>query len=129
MAAGVSLPFSQRDVRIRGHAIECRINAENPSEDFRPSCGRIELLHIPGGPWVRFDSALYQGYQMPPFYDSMVGKLIVYAATRAEAIRKMRAALCEMVIEGIDHTGEFHQDLLGEEASVWHYTHPFLEER
>jgi len=130
VAAGVSLPFSQRDVRIRGHAIECRINAENPSEDFRPSCGRIELLHIPGGPWVRFDSALYQGYQMPPFYDSMVGKLIVYAATRAEAIRKMRAALCEMVIEGIDHTGEFHQDLLGEEAFLdGHYTTSFLEER
>ena len=116
VAAGVPLPFSQMDVRLTGHAIECRINAENPNEEFRPCCGRIELLHIPGGPWVRFDTALYQGYQMPPYYDSMVGKLIVHAATRAEAIRKMRAALCEMVIEGIDHTSGLHQDLIGEDA-------------
>jgi acetyl-CoA carboxylase, biotin carboxylase subunit len=130
VAAGVPLPFSQSDVRIRGHAIECRINAENPSENFRPCCGKIELLHIPGGPWVRFDTALYQGYQMPPYYDSMVGKLIVYAATRAEAIRKMGAALCEMVIEGIDHTGELQQDLIGEEAFAdGSYTTSFLEAR
>lgn len=130
VAAGVPLPFSQSDVRIRGHAIECRINAENPAENFRPSCGKIELLHIPGGPWVRFDTALYQGYQMPPYYDSMVGKLIVHAATRAEAIRKMRAALSEMVIEGIDHTGELHQDLIGEEAFAdGTYTTSFLEAR
>ncbi len=130
VASGVPLPFSQSDVRIRGHAIECRINAENPAENFRPSCGKIELLHIPGGPWVRFDTALYQGYQMPPFYDSMVGKLIVYAATRAEAIRKMRAALSEMVIEGIDHTGELQQDLICEEAFAdGSYTTSFLEAR
>ena len=130
VAAGVPLPFSQSDVRIRGHAIECRINAENPAENFRPSCGKIELLHIPGGPWVRFDTALYQGYQMPPFYDSMVGKLIVFAATRAEAIRKMRAALSEMVIEGIDHTGELQQDLIGEDAFAdGSYTTSFLEAR
>lgn len=130
VAAGVPLPFSQSDVRIRGHAIECRINAENPAENFRPSCGRIELLHIPGGPWVRFDTALYQGYQMPPYYDSMVGKLIVHAATRAEAIRKMRAALSEMVIEGIEHTGELHQDLIGEAAFAdGTYTTSFLEAR
>ena len=130
VAAGVPLPFSQSDVRIRGHAIECRINAENPSENIRPSCGKIELLHIPGGPWVRFDTALYQGYQMPPYYDSMIGKLIVYAATRQEAIRKMRAALCEMVIEGVDHTGELQQDLVGEEAFLdGSYTTSFLEAR
>ena len=130
VAAGVPLPFSQSDVRIRGHAIECRINAENPAENFRPSCGKIELLHIPGGPWVRFDTALYQGYQMPPFYDSMIGKLIVFAATRAEAIRKMRAALSEMVIEGIEHTGELQQDLIGEEAFAdGSYTTSFLEAR
>ncbi len=130
VAAGVPLSFSQSDVRLRGHAIECRINAENPAENFRPSCGKIELLHIPGGPWVRFDTALYQGYQMPPFYDSMVGKLIVFAATRAEAIRKMRAALCEMVIEGIDHTGELQQDLICESAFLdGSYTTSFLEER
>ena len=130
VAAGVPLSFSQSDVRIRGHAIECRINAENPLENFRPCCGKIELLHIPGGPWVRFDTALYQGYQMPPFYDSMIGKLIVYAPTRAEAIRKMRAALCEMVIEGIDHTGELQQDLITESAFLdGSYTTSFLEER
>jgi len=130
VAAGVPLPFSQSDVRIRGHAIECRINAENPAEGFRPCCGKIELLHIPGGPWVRFDTALYQGYQMPPYYDSMIGKLIVHAATRAEAIRKMRAALSEMVIEGIEHTGELHQDLIGEEAFAdGSYTTSFLEAR
>ena len=130
IAAGVPMSFSQSDVRIRGHAIECRINAENPAENFRPCCGRIELLHIPGGPWVRFDTALYQGYQMPPYYDSMVGKLIVHAATRAEAVRKMRAALCEMVIEGIDHTGELQQDLIGEDAFLdGSYTTSFLEER
>ncbi len=130
VAAGVPLSFSQSDVRIRGHAIECRINAENPAENFRPCCGKIGLLHIPGGPWVRFDTALYQGYQMPPYYDSMVGKLIVYAATRQEAIRKMRAALCEMVIEGIDHTGELQQDLIGEDAFLdGSYTTSFLEAR
>ena len=73
-----------------GHAIECRINAENPQNNFAPSCGQIKLLHIPGGPWVRFDTALYQGYQIPPYYDSMIGKLIVYAATRAEASARCR---------------------------------------
>ena len=94
VAAGAPLDFTQNDILIRGHAIECRINAENPQNGFRPSCGQISLLHIPGGPWVRFDTALYQGYVIPPFYDSMVGKLIVYANTREEAIRKMQAALC-----------------------------------
>ena len=78
--------------------IECRINAEDPSHNFRPSSGRINLLHVPGGPWVRFDTALYQDYFVPPFYDSMIGKLIVHARTRQEAIRKMQAALCEMAV-------------------------------
>ncbi len=115
-AAGVELPFAQGDIQVSGHAIECRINAENPNLGFRPSCGKISLLHVPGGPWVRFDTALYQGYAIPPYYDSMVGKLIVHAKTRAEAIRKMQAALCEMVIEGIDHTGEFQAELIAEKA-------------
>jgi acetyl-CoA carboxylase biotin carboxylase subunit len=115
-AAQVALPFGQEDIAVAGHAIECRINAENPSENYRPSCGRVTLLHIPGGPWVRFDTALYQGYYVPPFYDSMIGKLIVHAPTRAEAIRKMRAALCEMVIEGIEHNAQAQADLLGEAA-------------
>ena len=116
VAAGMELPFSQADITVRGHAIECRINAEDPQNAFRPSCGQVTLLHIPGGPWVRFDTALYQGYFVPPYYDSMVGKLIVYAPTRQEAIRKMQAALCETVIEGIEHTGCFHADLINEAA-------------
>lgn len=118
VAAGVHLPFSQEDIHLSGHAIECRINAENASENFRPCCGKIDLLHVPGGPWVRFDSAIYQGYSIPPFYDSMIGKLIVHASTREEAIRKMKAALCELVIEGITHNCEFQMDLLAEDEFV-----------
>jgi acetyl-CoA carboxylase biotin carboxylase subunit len=116
VAAGMELPFTQADITVQGHAIECRINAEDPQTSFRPSCGHVSLLHIPGGPWVRFDTALYQGYFVPPFYDSMVGKLIVHAPTRQEAIRKMQAALCETVIEGIEHTGLFQADLISEPA-------------
>ncbi|MEG0146651.1 MAG: acetyl-CoA carboxylase biotin carboxylase subunit, partial [Clostridia bacterium] len=96
----------------------CRINAENPAADFRPSCGKVSLLHVPGGPWVRFDTALYQDYEVPPYYDSMIGKLIVHASTRPEALCKMRAALCEMVIEGIDHTGQMQADLIEMPAFV-----------
>ena len=112
IAAGLSLDFSQEEVQLLGHAIECRINAENPLRNFLPSCGRISLLHIPGGPMVRFDTALYQDYVVPPYYDSMIGKLIVGAKTREEAVRKMQAALCELVIEGVEHTGEMHMELL-----------------
>ncbi|MEG2388163.1 MAG: acetyl-CoA carboxylase biotin carboxylase subunit [Clostridia bacterium] len=118
VAAGIALPFAQSDIRSRGHAIECRINAENPAADFRPSCGKVSLLHVPGGPWVRFDTALYQDYEVPPYYDSMIGKLIVHASTRPEALCKMRAALCEMVIEGIDHTGQMQADLIEMPAFV-----------
>ena len=130
VAAGIELPFTQQDIHLRGHAIECRINAENPQDHFKPSCGRIALLHIPGGPWVRFDTALYQDYVVPPFYDSMIGKLIVHAPTRPEAIRKMRAALCEMVIEGVEHTGWMQADLTGEPAfEDGSYTTSFLNGR
>ncbi|HIS02683.1 MAG TPA: acetyl-CoA carboxylase biotin carboxylase subunit [Candidatus Pullichristensenella avicola] len=114
VAAGMELPFRQDDIQISGHAIECRINAENPAENFRPCAGKVTLLHVPGGPWVRFDTALYQDYTIPPFYDSMIAKLIVHAPTRAEAIRKMQAALCEMVIEGVEHTGWMQADLISE---------------
>ncbi|MCD8145024.1 MAG: acetyl-CoA carboxylase biotin carboxylase subunit [Oscillospiraceae bacterium] len=93
IAAGVPLDFSKEDVTLKGAAIECRINANG--------CGQVEFLHVPGGPWVRFDSALYQGYDITPYYDSMVGKLIVGAGTRAEAIRKMQSALCELVVYGV----------------------------
>lgn len=130
VASGMPLDFSQRDIVLQGHAIECRINAENPELNFRPSCGRITLLHIPGGPWVRFDTALYQDYFVPPFYDSMIGKLIVYAKTREEAIRKMKAALCELVIEGIDHNSELQIDLLSEPRFMdGTYTTDFLEQK
>ena len=112
IAAGQPLGFEQKDVHLDGHAIECRINAEDPEHDFRPSCGRVTLLHVPGGPWVRFDTALYQDYFVPPYYDSMVGKLVVYAKTREEAIRKLQAALCELVIEGISHNSGLHMELL-----------------
>ncbi|MCX7615745.1 MAG: ATP-grasp domain-containing protein, partial [Clostridiales bacterium] len=115
IAANMPLDFTQEDVVIRGHAIECRINAENPEKDFRPGCGKVTLLHIPSGPWVRFDSALYQDYTVPPFYDSLIGKLIVHAKTREEAIRKMRSSLCELVIEGIDHNCEYQIKILSNE--------------
>ena len=114
IAAGLPLSFEQADISLKGNAIECRINSENPSLNFRPSSGRVTLLHIPGGPWVRFDTALYQDYVVPPFYDSLIGKLIVHAPTREEAIRKMQAALCELVIEGIDHNGELQMDILAD---------------
>ncbi len=111
-AAGAALPFKQADIVHQGHAIECRIVAENPTLGFRPSCGTITHLHVPGGPWVRFDSHIYRNYQVPPYYDSMLGKLIVHAATREEALRKMRSALCELVITGVDHNSEFLMELL-----------------
>jgi len=116
VATGHPLGFSQEDITVSGSAIECRINAENPAQGFRPSCGRVTLLHIPGGPWVRFDTALYQDYVVPPYYDSMIGKLIVYAKTREEAIRKMQAALCELVIDGVDHNSELLSDILSSQA-------------
>ena len=108
----MKLSFTQEEIQVKGHAIECRINAEDPYQNFKPSCGKIEMLHIPGGPWVRFDTAIYQGYEIPPFYDSMIGKLIVYDKTREEAIRKMKAALCELIIEGVIHNASFQADIL-----------------
>ena len=130
VAAGMELPFRQDDIQLSGHAIECRINAENPAENFRPCAGKVTLLHVPGGPWVRFDTALYQDYMVPPFYDSLIGKLIVHAPTREEAIRKMQAALCELVVEGVDHNAELHMDILSTPAfkSGDYYTN-FMELR
>lgn len=130
IASNQPLSFTQQDVKIDGNAIECRINAENPAQNYRPSCGKISLLHIPGGPWVRFDTALYQDYVVPPFYDAMIGKLIVFAKTREEAIRKMKAALCELVIEGIDHNSELHMDILSDKEFVSaDYFTDFMEKR
>jgi acetyl-CoA carboxylase biotin carboxylase subunit len=102
-AAGRDLPFSQKDVKFHGHSIECRINAENPAT-FRPSPGKILSYHPPGGLGVRVDSAVYQGYTIPPFYDSLVGKLIVHGKTRNECIARLKRALDEFVIDGIDTT-------------------------
>lgn len=130
IAAGYPLSFTQKDIRLSGSAIECRINAENPALNFKPSCGTVSLLHVPGGPWVRFDTALYQDYEIPPFYDSMIGKLIVYAKTREEAIRKMQAALCELVIEGIDHNSSLQMDVLSdEEFKSGNYFTDFMAKR
>ena len=130
VAAGLPLDFEQKDIIIQGHAIECRINAENPMEGFRPSCGRVTLFHIPGGPWVRFDTALYQDYFVPPYYDSMIGKLIVHAKTREEAIRKMQAALCELVVEGVEHNSELQLEILSDgKFRDGTYTTDFLDSR
>lgn len=112
IAAGLPLTFGQKDVTPSGSAIECRINAEDPERNFRPSSGKVSLLHIPGGPWVRFDTALFPEYVVPPFYDSLIGKLVVHAQTREEAIRKMQAALCELVISGVDHNADMHRRIL-----------------
>jgi len=111
IAAGEKLAIRQRDVEIRGHAIECRINAEDPFR-FTPSPGKITSYHPPGGPGIRVDSHVYQGYTVPPHYDSMVGKVIAYGATRDQAIRRMRVALSEMVVQGIQTNIPLHQDLL-----------------
>lgn len=127
IASGIKLTVKQKDIEFKGHAIECRINAESHYQNFRPSCGKIEMLHVPGGPWVRFDTAVYQNYVIPPFYDSMIGKLIVYAKTRDEAIRKMKAALCELIIEGIEHNAEFLLEILSrKEFEDSTYTTDFL---
>jgi len=127
VASNIPLGFKQEDIRLSGHAIECRINAED--KNFRPSAGRITMLHVPGGPLVRFDSAIYNGYSIPPFYDSMVGKLIVASrSSRNGAIRKMKAALCELVIEGIEHNTELQMEIMGhDEFADGKYTTASLE--
>lgn len=112
IAQGEKLPFTQEDIKLSGHAIECRINAENPDLDFRPSPGKINSIYTPGGPGVRIDSAVYQGYTIPPYYDSMIAKLIVHAPTRDEAIMKMRCALAEFIVDGIDTNIDFQLRLL-----------------
>ena len=100
------------------HSIECRINAEDPEHDFRPTPGEITSLHFPGGKGIRVDSHVYQGYKVPPFYDSMIAKLITFASTREEAIAKMRRALDEMVIEGIKTTIPFHRWMMDNEDFI-----------
>jgi acetyl-CoA carboxylase biotin carboxylase subunit len=118
VAAGESLPWSQTDIVQRGAAIECRINAENPRRNFQPSPGRIAQLIAPGGFGVRFDSHAHSGYVVPPYYDSMIGKLIVHQPTRADAIACMQRALAELHVDGIETTIPIHQDILSHSAFV-----------
>jgi len=111
VAAGEKLPFRQKDVNFRGHAIECRINAEHPFK-FTPSPGRITSWHVPGGPGIRVDSHVYHGYFVPPYYDSLIAKVIAYGDTREQAIARMRIALSEMIVEGIQTNLPLHQELM-----------------
>ena len=110
IADGQKLSIDQSDVKIQGHAIECRINAEDP-KSFMPSPGLINLYHAPGGPGVRMDSHIYSGYKVPPFYDSMIGKLVTHGADRDAAIARMKNALTEIVIEGIKTNVPLHQEI------------------
>jgi acetyl-CoA carboxylase biotin carboxylase subunit len=113
IAAGEPLGYTQDDITITGHAVECRINAENPAT-FLPSPGMIEQYHAPGGPGIRMDSHIYNGYTVPPYYDSMVGKLIASGASREIAIARMHGALGEIVIDGIETNIPLHQDLMND---------------
>ena len=103
-------------MRLTGHAIEARINAEDPANNFRPSPGAVTDYRAPGGPGTRFDTLLYQGYQISPFYDSLLGKLIVWDETRDGALLRMRRALAELIVEGVATTAPLHQDLAEDEA-------------
>lgn len=118
VAADQPLSFQQEDIKLNGHAIECRINAENPKEDFRPCPGEVHGINLPGGFGVRVDSALYQGYKIPSTYDSMIAKLIVHGNTRAEAIDRMCRALEEMIVQGIDTNIDLHYMILQNEEFV-----------
>ncbi len=117
VAQGHPLP-RQEDIQFSGHAIECRINAEDPSRSFMPSPGRITALNIPGGPGIRVDTHVYQGYSIPPYYDSLIAKLIAHGRDREEAIARMRRALDEFVVEGVKTTIPFHKSVLETEAFI-----------
>ena len=133
VAAGEKLPFTQRQVQIHGHAIECRVNAEDPYK-FIPSPGRITMWHAPGGPGVRVDSHAYTNYYVPPNYDSMIGKIIVHGDTREQALARMRTALSETVIEGINTNVALHRELMVDAKFVAggtniHYLEEWLSQR
>jgi acetyl-CoA carboxylase biotin carboxylase subunit len=116
VAAGDKLPWKQDEIRLDGHALECRINAERPDQNFQPSPGLVKYFHAPGGPGIRVDSHLYSGYRVPPTYDSMVAKIIAWGRDRNESIARMRRALEETVVEGIDTTLPFHLRILDDEG-------------
>ncbi|HET9208292.1 MAG TPA: acetyl-CoA carboxylase biotin carboxylase subunit, partial [Burkholderiaceae bacterium] len=133
IAAGEKLPFTQRQIQMRGHAIECRINAEDPYK-FTPSPGRITVWHPPGGPGVRVDSHAYANYVVPPNYDSMIGKIIVPGDTREQALARMRVALSETVVEGINTNVPLHRELMAdakfiEGGTTIHYLEHWLSQR
>lgn len=115
IAAGEKLSFTQRDIVLHGHAIECRINAEDPFT-FVPSPGKVTAWHLPGGPGIRIDTHVYAGYDVPPYYDSMIGKIIAHGDTREQAIARMRIALSEMAVEGIKTNTKLHRELLADEG-------------
>ena len=112
IAAGEPLRFKQKDIKISGHAIECRLNAEDPSRNFMPCPGKIEYLHLPGGNGIRIDSAIFSGYVIPPYYDSMIAKIIVFAKDRASAIAKMRSALGEVNVDGIVTNLDYQYEII-----------------
>jgi acetyl-CoA carboxylase biotin carboxylase subunit len=129
VAAGYRLRYRQKDIQLRGHAIECRINAEHPTT-FVPSPGRITRFHVPGGPGIRVDSHVYADYVVPPYYDSLIAKVIAHGDTREQAFARMRTALSEMVVEGINTNLSLHQELLNDAAFITGATSiHFLEER
>jgi acetyl-CoA carboxylase biotin carboxylase subunit len=129
IAAGEKLSFRQKDIQFKGHAIECRINAEHPYK-FTPSPGRITVWHPPGGPGIRVDSHVYANYFVPPHYDSMIGKIIAYGDTREQAMARMRTALSEMAVEGIETNTALHRELLQDAAFMRGGTSiHYLEER
>ena len=128
IAAGLPLSRTQEEVVLNGHAIECRINAEDPSNDFRPCPGKIDFVHLPGGCGVRVDTGLYTGYTLPPYYDSLMAKLIVHAPTRLDAIRRMRRALEELIIEGpANNTDLLHQIMHHPDFIRGNYNTGYLE--
>ena len=118
IASGEPLAYTQEEIHLSGHAIECRINAENPKKNFRPSPGKIHDIYLPGGKGVRIDSAIYSGYEVPPYYDSMIAKIIVHARNRQEAVAKMQSALGEIIIEGIDTNVDYQYELIGHPGFV-----------
>ncbi|GAF78640.1 unnamed protein product, partial [marine sediment metagenome] len=128
IAAGMKLSFTQEDIKITGSSLECRINAEDPEDDFRPSPGKISALYIPGGPGVRVDTHIYAGYVVPPFYDSMIAKLITHGRTRQDAINTMLRALGEFLVEPISTTVDFHKKVLSDsDFQKGNYSTQFIE--
>jgi acetyl-CoA carboxylase biotin carboxylase subunit len=129
VAAGNKISFKQSDIHINGHSIECRINAEDPDNNFCPSPGLIKSLYTPGGPGVRIDKHVYSGYVIPPYYDSMIAKLITHGRNRSEAIVRMERALEEFIVEGVKTTIPLHKKILASEKfRSGKFSTKFLEE-